>query len=100
MWQALLQPEAYWPLLIDLVLGFVVVAFTRRVRRRCLGLSLIPFIVAFAYVGPHIFELWGKSSEGTGWWMVGGIILFIDGLVACGIGGLFGCFVRRWKLAT
>jgi hypothetical protein len=98
MWQALLQPEAYWPLLIDVALGFAVVAFTRRVMRRCLGLSLIPFIVAVTYVGPHVFELWGKSSEGTGGWVVAGIIVFLQGLVASGVGGLLGCFIRRKKI--
>jgi len=95
MWETLLEPDVYWPLLIDLALGFAVAVFTRRIAWCFLDWLFTPFIVAVIYVGPHIIELWNKSSEGTGSWMVAGIVLFVQGIVVCGIGNLLGYLLRQ-----
>jgi hypothetical protein len=95
MWKMFLEPEVYWPLLINLALGFTVTILTRRILWCFLGCLFIPFIVAAVYVGPHIFELW-NNSEGAGSWMVEGIFLFGQGIVACGIGSLLGYYLQRF----
>jgi hypothetical protein len=95
MWNMLLEPNVYWPLLIDLIFGFAISAFTRGVRWRFLVWFFIPLIIGSVYAAPHIFSLWGKSSEGTGSWMTAGIVLFVQGLIVCGICILLGYFVCR-----
>src|ERR1035441_4291867 len=56
MWNILLKPDVYWPLAINLLLGFAICAFTRGMAWCFLVWFFVPLKIAAVYVGPHIYE--------------------------------------------
>lgn len=88
--------EYVWVLVANLFLGITLSILTRRLVWRLLGWFFISAIVAAIRVVPHVIQLWNISSEGTGYWLMDGVIFeFPLGLIAAGLGILIGLFIYR-----
>jgi hypothetical protein len=90
----LLHPAIVWPLLTDLVLGFVAGCWSKRVLWRVLALPAIVFSVAIG-CSLQIGNMFTGTGESGGWARILFIQLTASGLIACGVGILLGYLLRR-----
>jgi len=96
MWNPFLTPFGYWALVIDVVSGFIISAFSRGPARFFLAWLLAPLVAAAVYTWPHLASS-SMQGEASGWWMLAGVVAFVQGVFACGLGSLLCCLVRRKK---
>jgi hypothetical protein len=83
----------FWgALFIDFVIGGAIGGLTRGPRLRFVGWVATALVVGLAWSGPH--ALLAETGEAHGWALMIFRQLFLWGLLASGMGTLFGYFLR------
>ena len=83
----------FWPLVLNLVVGCIVGACSKRVVWRLLIWFVFPLTVAIVAADPQ--DLFSESRESAGLSLIVFFGFATFGLLACGLGVLTGYFLRR-----
>lgn len=93
-----LHPIVFGPILTNLVMGFIVGFFLKRIFWCLIALPIIPLVTAFAwsyYPFPDEGLFVAGDWETAMWGRVFFVYRFVYGFVPCGMSLLLGYFLRR-----